>query len=163
MLGPEPDQSEIVLFSRIMALKTIPFAVLSLVELGGNIRSFVTSDVTADDVGQILLENIGRDSHLMTGSAAIYMRGQVHKAICETRIHRSLERPVRKAAQALKRRPPSSAIPLDPAWFRLIPPKLRKVYTPRTLVLAELRHCESRHPRCRARGLAKERHALVSP
>jgi transposase-like protein len=53
--------------------------VVSLVERGGNIRSFVTADVTAENVGQILAENISRDSHLMTDSAAIYMRGKVTK------------------------------------------------------------------------------------
>jgi transposase-like protein len=46
--------------------------VVSLVERGGNIRSFVTADVTADNVGRILLENITRDSHLMTDSSRIY-------------------------------------------------------------------------------------------
>jgi hypothetical protein len=44
--------------------------VVSLVERGGNIRSFVTVDVTAANVGRILAENVSRDSHLMTDSAA---------------------------------------------------------------------------------------------
>lgn len=46
--------------------------VVSLVERGGNIRSFVTANVTAANVGQILQENVARDSHLMTDSAPIY-------------------------------------------------------------------------------------------
>ena len=46
--------------------------VVALVERGGNIRSFVTANVTAANVGRILTENVSRDSHLMTDSAAIY-------------------------------------------------------------------------------------------
>jgi transposase-like protein len=46
--------------------------VVSMVERGGNIRSFVTADVTSENVGRILLENITRDSHLMTDSSRIY-------------------------------------------------------------------------------------------
>ena len=57
--------------------KKIP--VVSLVERGGNIRSFVTVDVTAANVGRILAENISRDSHLMTDSATIYRRGPITK------------------------------------------------------------------------------------
>jgi hypothetical protein len=53
--------------------------VVSLVERGGNIRSFVTVDVTAANVGRILAENISRDSHLMTDSATIYRRGLIAK------------------------------------------------------------------------------------
>jgi transposase-like protein len=45
--------------------------VVSLVERGGKIRSFVTN-VTAANVGQILQENVSRDSHLMTDSAPLY-------------------------------------------------------------------------------------------
>jgi transposase-like protein len=48
--------------------------VVSLVERGGKIRSFVTADVTAANVGRILTENITRDSHLMTDSATIYRK-----------------------------------------------------------------------------------------
>jgi len=36
--------------------------VVSLVERGGKIRSFVTADVTAANVGRILAENVSRDS-----------------------------------------------------------------------------------------------------
>jgi transposase-like protein len=46
--------------------------VLSLVERGGNIRSFVTADVTAANVGRILQQHISLDSHLMTDSSPIY-------------------------------------------------------------------------------------------
>ena len=53
--------------------------VVSMVERGGNIRSFVTVDVTAANVGRILAENISRDSHLMTDSATIYRRGLIAK------------------------------------------------------------------------------------
>ncbi len=46
--------------------------VVSIVERGGNVRSFVTADVTAANVGQILLENASLDSHLMTDSSMVY-------------------------------------------------------------------------------------------
>jgi transposase-like protein len=49
--------------------------VVSLVQRGGNIRSFVTADVTAANVGRILSENVSKESHLMTDSAAIYTTG----------------------------------------------------------------------------------------
>jgi transposase-like protein len=48
--------------------------IVSLVERGGKIRSFVTADVTAANVGRILAENITLDSHLMTDSATIYRK-----------------------------------------------------------------------------------------
>ena len=48
--------------------------VVSLVERGGKIRSFVTADVTAANVGRILTENVTLDSHLMTDSATIYRK-----------------------------------------------------------------------------------------
>jgi transposase-like protein len=48
--------------------------VVSLVERGGKIRSFVTADVTAANVGRILRENVTLDSHLMTDSAMIYRK-----------------------------------------------------------------------------------------
>ena len=44
--------------------------VVSLVERGGRIRSFVTADVTAANVGKILRENVLLDSHLMTDNFA---------------------------------------------------------------------------------------------
>ncbi len=53
--------------------------VVSLVERGGNIRSFVTADVTAANVGRILAENVSRESHLMTDSAPIYARTGIGK------------------------------------------------------------------------------------
>jgi len=53
--------------------------VVSLVERGGNIRSFVTADVTAANVGRILEENVSRESHLMTDSAPIYARTGITK------------------------------------------------------------------------------------
>jgi hypothetical protein len=53
--------------------------VVSLFERGGKIRSFVTADVTVGNVWRILSENVSGDSHLMTDSAAIYMRGHVTK------------------------------------------------------------------------------------
>jgi len=46
--------------------------VVSIVERGGDIRSFVTADVTAANVGRILIENVMLDSHLMTDSSNIY-------------------------------------------------------------------------------------------
>src|SRR5271163_5053311 len=51
--------------------------VVSLVERGGKIRSFVTVDVTAANVGRILAENVTRDSHLMTDSAPLYARSHI--------------------------------------------------------------------------------------
>jgi transposase-like protein len=53
--------------------------VVSLVERGGNIRSFVTADVTAANLGKILSENITRDSHLMTDSAPVYALSSIGK------------------------------------------------------------------------------------
>jgi transposase-like protein len=53
--------------------------VVSLVERGGKIRSFVTADVTASNVGRILQENVSRDSHLMTDSAPIYVLSNIGK------------------------------------------------------------------------------------
>jgi transposase-like protein len=50
-------------------------AVAALVERGGNIRSFVTVNVTAANVGKILQENVTTDSHLMTDSSTIYRSG----------------------------------------------------------------------------------------
>jgi len=55
--------------------------VVSLVERGGNIRSFVTVDVTEANVGRILAENLSRDSHLMTDSSPIYRRSTIGKPI----------------------------------------------------------------------------------
>ena len=76
-VGGKPRNKQLRPGPRIGKGKKTP--VVSLVERGGNIRSFVTVDVTADNVGRILAENISRDSHLMTDSAAIYMRGPVTK------------------------------------------------------------------------------------
>jgi transposase-like protein len=53
--------------------------VVSLVERGGKIRSFVTADVTAANVGRILAENVSRDSHLMTDSAPLYVLSHITK------------------------------------------------------------------------------------
>jgi hypothetical protein len=53
--------------------------VVSLVERGGNIRSFVTANVTAANVGRILTENVSRDSHLMTDSAPLYVLSHIAK------------------------------------------------------------------------------------
>ena len=50
-------------------------AVAAVVERGGNIRSFVTVNVTAANVGKILQENVTTDSHLMTDSSPIYRSG----------------------------------------------------------------------------------------
>jgi hypothetical protein len=50
-------------------------AVAALVERGGKIRSFVTVNVTAANVGKILQENVTTDSHLMTDSSPIYRSG----------------------------------------------------------------------------------------
>jgi ISXO2 transposase-like protein len=53
--------------------------VVSLVECGGKIRSFVTTDVTAANLGKILQDNVARESHLMTDSSPVYTRSQVGK------------------------------------------------------------------------------------
>ena len=76
-VGGKPRNKQSRPGPRIGSGKKTP--VVSLVERGGNIRSFVTADVTAENVGRILAENVSRDSHLMTDSAAIYMRGPVTK------------------------------------------------------------------------------------
>jgi transposase-like protein len=46
--------------------------VVAIVQRGGQIRSFVTADVNANNVGKILRENVTLDSHLMTDSAPLY-------------------------------------------------------------------------------------------
>lgn len=51
--------------------------VASIVERGGKIRSFVTADVTATNLGRILAENVASDSHLMTDSSPVYARSRV--------------------------------------------------------------------------------------
>ena len=53
--------------------------IVALVERGGKMRSFVTTDVTAANVGRILAENISPESHLMTDSAPIYARTNITK------------------------------------------------------------------------------------
>jgi transposase-like protein len=53
--------------------------VVSLVERGGQLRSFVTADVTAANLGRILAENIAADSHLMTDSSPVYARSNIGK------------------------------------------------------------------------------------
>lgn len=53
--------------------------VASIVERGGKIRSFVTADVTAANLGRILLENVSRDAHLMTDSSPVYARSRIGK------------------------------------------------------------------------------------
>jgi transposase-like protein len=57
------------------ARKGFKTPVVSLVERDGNIRSFVTADVTAANVGKVLRENVSLDAHLMTDGAPIYRRG----------------------------------------------------------------------------------------
>jgi transposase-like protein len=59
--------------------------VVSLVERGGNIRSFVTVDVTADNVGRILAENVSRESNMMTDSAKIYTDSSIMKRFASHR------------------------------------------------------------------------------
>ncbi len=52
--------------------------VVSLLERGGKIRSFVTADVTAANVGRILKENVVREAtHLMTDTAPVYTRSNI--------------------------------------------------------------------------------------
>ncbi len=46
--------------------------VASIAERGGKIRSFVTPDVTAANLGKILQQNVSLDSHLMTDSSPVY-------------------------------------------------------------------------------------------
>ncbi len=53
--------------------------VVSLVERGGNIHSFVTADVHVASVGRILCENVTLDSHLMTDSAPVYRATRIAK------------------------------------------------------------------------------------
>lgn len=74
-VGGKPRNKQSRPGPRILPHRKMP--VVSLVERGGNIRSFVTVDVTADNVGRILAENVTRDSHLMTDSAAIYTRSAI--------------------------------------------------------------------------------------
>jgi transposase-like protein len=50
--------------------KKVP--VVALVQRDGQLRSFVTERVTANQVGKILRENVMLDSHLMTDSSPIY-------------------------------------------------------------------------------------------
>ncbi len=54
--------------------------VAAIVERGGNIRSFVTTSVTAANLGKILQENVTLDSHLMTDSAPVYALSGIGKA-----------------------------------------------------------------------------------
>lgn len=53
-------------------LQTRKTPVVSLVQRGGNIRSFVTADVTSNNLARILRENITADTHLMTDSSVVY-------------------------------------------------------------------------------------------
>jgi transposase-like protein len=53
-------------------LQTRKTPVVSLVERDGNIRSFVTTDVTSNNLARILSENIAADAHLMTDSSVVY-------------------------------------------------------------------------------------------
>jgi len=57
--------------------------VVSLVERDGKIRSFFPVDVTAENVGRILAENITRDSHLMTDSAMIYRNSPIARQFAQ--------------------------------------------------------------------------------
>ncbi|HTR60380.1 MAG TPA: IS1595 family transposase [Candidatus Binataceae bacterium] len=52
--------------------------VFSIVERDGTKRSFVTTDVTAENLGRILQENVSLASHLMTDTAGVY-RGSIGK------------------------------------------------------------------------------------
>jgi transposase-like protein len=53
-------------------LQTRKTPVVSLVQRDGNIRSFVTTDVTSNNLARILSENIAADAHLMTDSSVVY-------------------------------------------------------------------------------------------
>ncbi len=53
-------------------LQTRKTPVVSLVQRGGNIRSFVTADVTSNNLARILRENLTSDTHLMTDSSVVY-------------------------------------------------------------------------------------------
>jgi transposase-like protein len=53
-------------------LQTRKTPVVSLVQRDGNIRSFVTTDVTSNNLARILRENIAADAHLMTDSSVVY-------------------------------------------------------------------------------------------
>jgi hypothetical protein len=53
-------------------LQTRKTPVVSLVQRDGNIRSFVTADVTSNNLARILRENIAADAHLMTDSSVVY-------------------------------------------------------------------------------------------
>lgn len=53
-------------------LQTRKTPVVSLVQRDGNIRSFVTADVTSNNLARILRENVAADSHLMTDSSVVY-------------------------------------------------------------------------------------------
>jgi transposase-like protein len=53
-------------------LQTRKTPVVSLVQRDGNIRSFVTADVTSNNLARILQENIAADAHLMTDSSVVY-------------------------------------------------------------------------------------------
>jgi hypothetical protein len=57
--------------------------VVSLVERDGRIRSFIPVDVTAENVGRILADNVTRDSHLMTDSAMIYRQGPIARQFAQ--------------------------------------------------------------------------------
>jgi len=75
-VGGKPRNKQLRPGPRILPHRKTP--VVSLVERGGKIRSFVTVDVTADNVGRILAENVARESHLMTDSAGIYRHNAIH-------------------------------------------------------------------------------------
>jgi transposase-like protein/transposase len=53
-------------------LQTRKTPVVSLVERSGNIRSFVTADVTSNNLASILREHVAADAHLMTDSSVVY-------------------------------------------------------------------------------------------
>jgi transposase-like protein len=53
-------------------LQTRKTPVVSLVQRDGNIRSFVTADVTSNNLARILRENVAADEHLMTDSSVVY-------------------------------------------------------------------------------------------
>ena len=53
-------------------LQTRKTPVVSLVQRDGKVRSFVTADVTSNNLARILRENVAADAHLMTDSSVVY-------------------------------------------------------------------------------------------
>jgi transposase-like protein len=65
--------------------------VVSLVERGGKVRSFVTPRVTAANLTKLLVENVAEGSHLMTDNAWVYRNVGKPFASHEVTDHRSGE------------------------------------------------------------------------